>query len=122
MSFIVFIIVGLLGGLLGGMGMGGGTVLIPILTLLFSVNQHTSQAVNLIAFIPMAGFALYVHLQNKLVSIKNILYIIIPAVFFSVVGSCIAKSLKGDSLQKMFGIFLIILALIQFFNKIKNNE
>jgi hypothetical protein len=122
MSFIAYIIAGIFGGLLGGMGMGGGTVLIPILTLLFSINQHTSQAINLIAFIPMAVFALYVHLQNKLINVKNIYLIILPAILFSVVGSFIAKSMQGDSLQKLFGAFLIILSLIQFFCKTKGKN
>ena len=33
MRFIVYMFAGLAGGILGGMGMGGGTVLIPILTI-----------------------------------------------------------------------------------------
>jgi hypothetical protein len=117
MSFLIFVLTGITGGLLGGMGMGGGTVLIPILTLFLSVDQHTAQAVNLIAFIPMAVLALIVHLKSNLLEFKKILYIIIPAVLFSAAGSLIAKNLQGDSLQKLFGGFLIVLSFIQFFSK-----
>ena len=49
MSFIA----GLVGGILGGMGMGGGTLLVPILTVFLSMAQKTSQFMNLVAFIPM---------------------------------------------------------------------
>ena len=54
MSFIFYLLAGFVSGLFGGMGMGGGTVLIPVLTLFFGVEQHIAQATNLIAFLPMA--------------------------------------------------------------------
>ena len=39
MSFIFYLLAGFLSGVLGGMGMGGGTVLIPALTIFFGVEQ-----------------------------------------------------------------------------------
>ena len=68
MSEIVkFILIGLGSGVLGGMGMGGGTALIPLLTIFTSVHQKTAQAINLISFIPMAVVALFLHVKNGLV-------------------------------------------------------
>ena len=52
--------------MLGGMGMGGGTVLIPALTVILGVEQHVAQATNLIAFLPMALFTLKIHKENGL--------------------------------------------------------
>ena len=69
MSFILFLIAGFFAGLLGGMGMGGGTILIPALTVLLGVEQHVAQATNLIAFLPMAAFTLNV--QKKKRTFKN---------------------------------------------------
>ena len=48
------IVGGLIGGLVGGMGMGGGTLLIPILTLLAGFKQLEAQGINLISFIPIS--------------------------------------------------------------------
>lgn len=56
MRFLVCLLAGLAGGVLGGMGMGGGTVLIPILTMLCGVPQHMAQSVNLFSFLPMSRF------------------------------------------------------------------
>ena len=67
MNYVWFGIAGILGGVLGGMGMGGGTVLIPLLGIFYNVSQHTAQAVNLISFVPMAVGALIVHLKNKMI-------------------------------------------------------
>ena len=38
-----FLIFGALGGVLGGMGMGGGTLLIPLLTLFTKTEQKEAQ-------------------------------------------------------------------------------
>ena len=72
MEYVWFGVAGVLGGVLGGMGMGGGTLLIPLLTIFYKVSQHTAQAVNLISFIPMAVVALIIHIKNKLVDFNKI--------------------------------------------------
>ncbi len=114
-NVIKFIIIGLSGGLLGGMGMGGGTVLIPLLTIFTEVGQKASQAINLISFIPMAGVALYLHFKNGLVRKKDLLYVIIPACVFAVGGSVLCIFIQADILRRIFGGFLIALSFLQFF-------
>ena len=39
MQVIFLGLVGVFGGIIGGMGMGGGTILIPVLTIFFSVSK-----------------------------------------------------------------------------------
>ena len=61
-----FLISGILFGIIAGMGMGGGIILIPVLTILLGVDQQGAQGLNLLCFLPMAGFALDVYKrQNK---------------------------------------------------------
>ena len=64
MSFILYLLAGFFAGLLGGMGMGGGTVLIPALTILLGVEQHIAQATNLVAFLPIAVVYFKVHKER----------------------------------------------------------
>ncbi|MDE7061034.1 MAG: TSUP family transporter, partial [Lachnospiraceae bacterium] len=64
--------------MLGGMGMGGGRVLIPALTILFGVEQHIAQATNLIAFLPMAAFSLKVHKDKGNLKTQGVWWIVIP--------------------------------------------
>lgn len=111
MSFIIFLAVGFVSGLLGGMGMGGGTILIPVLTIFTGVEQHVAQATNLIAFLPMAAISLSVHKDSGLIDGGNVFYLIIPAVITSVLGGFAAAFLPGDVLRKLFGVFLILLGI-----------
>lgn len=120
MNWLLLFIIGVCGGILGGMGMGGGTLLIPLLTLVAGVSQHIAQAVNLISFIPMAVVALFIHFKNRLVEKKDALLIIIPGILFCIVGALIAKNVEETMLKRFFGGFLILLSVFSFF--IKNRK
>ena len=115
MDVLKFCLFGALGGVLGGMGMGGGTILIPLLTIFLSWEQKLSQAVNLIAFIPMALVALVIHAKNGLIKKDNILFMIIPACAFGIGGAVLCHFIENEVLSKIFGWFLIVLSVVQFF-------
>jgi len=110
---IILILFGLIGGILGGMGMGGGTLLIPLLTLIGSLTQIESQGINLISFSVMAIVVLIIHAKNKLIDFKIALPIILTGVVFSLIGSYLANSINSLSLKTLFGIFLLTLGLFQ---------
>lgn len=113
MRYIWYIIAGIVGGVFGGMGMGGGTLLIPLLNIFYSVDQYSAQMVNLISFIPMAVVALIIHFKNGIVKYKKVLYFIIPGIATCIGGCFLADTLGNDILKKCFGGFLIALAIFQ---------
>ena len=102
--------------MLGGMGMGGGTVLIPALTIFLGVEQHIAQATNLIAFLPMAIFSLKLHGENGLIRTDGAWWLIIPALITSVGAGFLASFLPSDFLRKAFGAFLVFLAVKELLN------
>ena len=59
------IIAGIISGIISGMGMGGGIILIPVLTIFLGFSQKVAQGITLLYFIPTAVFALIVHIKNK---------------------------------------------------------
>ena len=103
MDFVLYSIAGVVGGLIGGMGMGGGTLLIPILSIFYNVKQHQAQAINLISFIPMAIVALIIHVKNHLVVYKDLIPIIISGVVTCVGGCFLSKIISGTLLKRGFG-------------------
>ena len=122
MSYLWYAFAGFLGGILGGMGMGGGTVLIPLLSIFYKVSQHVSQASNLISFIPMAVVALILHLKNKLVDFKGVMWLILPGVLSCIVGCYIARGINSEVLKRIFGGFLLVLSFVQLFVLLKQNK
>ena len=120
MRFLVYLIAGIAGGVLGGMGMGGGTVLIPILTVFCGVPQHLAQSVNLLSFLPMAAISLRIHKNNGLLDTKGILWMILPATVLSVLGGVFVQNISGGALRAGFGVFLCVLSLYQFATGIRS--
>ena len=59
------ILIGIVSGIISGAGMGGGTILIFLLSFVMGVEQHIAQATNLIFFIPTSIVAIIVNLKNK---------------------------------------------------------
>lgn len=113
------IVGGLIGGLVGGMGMGGGTLLIPILTLLAHFNQLEAQGINLISFIPMSVVALILHFKNKLVKFKETYLMAIVGAILSILSAFLAVHLNSKVLKKLFGLFLIGIGVWQLVEVIK---
>ena len=116
-KIILLAVSGIAAGILGGMGMGGGTILIPLLTIFFNVGQKEAQAINLVAFIPMAIVSLAIHIKNKRVKKEGLLWIIVPAVLTSVGGGFAAQAVNGEVLKRIFGGFLLFLSVVQFFSE-----
>lgn len=113
MDIFLYILFGIIGGVIGGMGMGGGTLLIPLLTIFLSVEQKVAQGINLLAFLPMAIVALIVHFKNKMVETKGLLWIIIPGILASVGFAFLASVLNNEVLRMLFGSYLILIAVYE---------
>lgn len=109
----IIIIVSIVGGLIGGMGLGGGTLLIPLLTMSAGLEQHLAQAINLIAFVPMSITALVIHRSNGYVRFSKAIPIAMTALVGAVCGSFATKFAQGYALRALFGAFLIALGLYQ---------
>ena len=116
------IVAGILGGVIGGMGMGGGTLTIPILTIFLGYKQLQAQGVNLVAFLPMSIIAIIIHIKNKLVDFKSTWLLAVIGCVFSLGGSLIAVKLKNEVLTKLFAVFLIGLAIWQLVELIKSKN
>lgn len=114
---IITILAGLFSGVVSGMGIGGGAILIPILTVLLGYGQQAAQCTNLVYFIPTAIVALIIHVKNKSVDFKSAWPIIGFGVIGAVAGSWIAVYMPAEVLRKIFAVFLFAVGINQFFGK-----
>lgn len=121
MMALLLILTGLLSGIISGMGIGGGAILIPALTIFLAVSQQQAQNINLIYFIPTAIIALITHAKEKNIEKGFWFKIVIFGIIGAIAGSIIAIKIDAGILKKMFGVFLLIMGLVEFFKKDKNN-
>ena len=113
MEYLWFVLAGIVSGVVAGMGMGGGTLLIPVLIIFFNIAQQQAQGINLLAFIPCAIVSLIIHIKNKLVNFKIGLPILFTGIIASVFASILAVNTNSKLLQIMFGVFLLVVGVYQ---------
>ena len=102
-------------GVLGGMfGLGGGILLVPLLVLLFSFEQHKAQGTSLIALVPptgLLGFLNYAHAHEVAWTFGLLL---MPGVFLGgFLGSWLAQKLSPDRMRFAFAGLLFVLGAAQ---------
>lgn len=113
------IIIGFVSGVVSGTGMGGGTILILVLSIFLGVEQHTAQATNLIFFVPTSIAAICVAVKEKLIDWKIGTIISVTGVIGAVIGASISTKMEVGILKKCFGIFLAIIAIYEIYSLIK---
>lgn len=122
MSIVLFIVFGFLAGILGGMGLGGGTVLIPLLTIFLGVTQKVAQGYNLISFLIMAVVAIIIHTKNKMIDLKSIVWVVVFGAGFCILGAYLTTIIDTKILKMIFGGFLVVLAIWQIFMVFKQKN
>lgn len=113
------VLIGIISGIVSGTGMGGGTILIFLLSFMLEIEQHTAQATNLIFFIPTSIVAIIVNLKNKNIDTKQAIIISIFGVLGAIIGANIAMYMDVKILKKGFGIFLIFVTINEIYSIIK---
>lgn len=113
------VLIGLVSGIVSGTGMGGGTILIFLLTFVMGMEQHVAQATNLIFFIPTSIVAIIVNLKNKNIDVPLAIIISVFGILGAIIGANISINIDVEILRKCFGIFLAIIAINEIYSIIK---
>ena len=112
-------LIGIVSGIVSGTGMGGGTILIFLLTFMLGIEQHVAQATNLIFFIPTAIVAIMVNLKNKNIDVRLAILISVFGILGAIVGANISIHIDVAILKKCFGIFLAIVTINEIYSIFK---
>ncbi len=113
------VLIGIISGIVSGTGMGGGTILIFLLSFMLGIEQHTAQATNLIFFITTSIVAIIVNFKNKNIDIRQAIFISVFGVLGAIIGANIAIYMDVKILKKGFGIFLIFVTINEIYSIIK---
>jgi hypothetical protein len=119
-AIIGLLVIGLAAGMLSSMvGIGGGVLVVPALVIVFAVSQKVAQGTSLVMLLPPIGiFAVINYYKAGYVDFKIATILCIAFIVGSYFGSKIALNLPESTLKRIFGVFLMILAVkYLFFNK-----
>ena len=96
--------------------MGGGTILILLLSIFMNLDQHVAQAINLVFFIPTAISAIIIGIKNKNVQWKLAIPIIIAGMIGAAISAKISTNMNVGLLRKLFGCFLLFIAIYEIYS------
>lgn len=114
MRIFLLILISSFSGIFAGMGMGGGTFLIPLLSLVFGIEQIICQSVNVLCFIILAIICSVIYIKNKLIDFKALICIAIPASLVAFFASMFALKIESSLLGILFASFIILIGVIFF--------
>ncbi len=101
---------GFAAGLLGAMlGVGGGFMIVPVLTILGLPIQYAIGS-SLISIVTNAATATGIHIRNHLTNLKLGLLLSTTLIPGAIAGALIASSLPAPVLTIMFGLLLLLVA------------
>lgn len=117
--FIAYLIIGILSGVIGGLlGIGGGSITVPALLLVFSFLDfpkenimHLAIGTSLAAMIINTFSSLYFHNKKKGVSWLAVQKMLPSVIVGSILGAFLARHLSTSFLKSIFGFFACAIGL-----------
>lgn len=96
--------------------MGGGTVLILLLSNFMNLDQHISQATNLVFFIPTAIASIIIGIKNKNINLKEAWRVVISGIVGTILSASLSSTMNVKLLKKLFGVFLLVIAIYELYS------
>lgn len=106
--------VGFLAGLLG---IGGGTILVPLLVLGQGVAQHAAQGIALLMIVPVGVAGVVSYARGGLAARPGLPALLAGGAAGALLGASLAQVTRGPTLSRLFAIFLVAVAARMIFGR-----
>ncbi|MEX6691286.1 sulfite exporter TauE/SafE family protein [Danxiaibacter flavus] len=127
MSILVFTLIILAGAFVAGMlgsltGLGGGVVLIPLLTLIFHVDIRYAIGASLISSIANSSGAAAAYIKEGITNVRIGMFLEIATTTGAIIGALLAVFIPTNAVAVIFGLVLIFSAFMSVRNKTDHTE
>jgi uncharacterized protein len=126
MSFsevVLFVGLGAMVGFAGGLfAIGGALIAIPLRTAGFGLTQHDSQGTTMVMALASASVTLLIYARKKLLRIGDGLLMTACSTALGLVSSQMVRYVDDRLLQRGFGAFLIVLAVLVRFGHLGEGD
>ena len=112
----MLVAVGAVAGILSGLfGVGGGILMVPAMVILLGFDQHRAQATSLAAIVPIAAVGAFVFGRADSVNLVAAVVLAAGSLIGVQAGARLMHRLSAERLARIFGIFLVIVAVTMLF-------
>jgi uncharacterized membrane protein YfcA len=110
-EFVMYLVFGAALGTLGGLfGIGGGLIAIPLLGVLFGLDQQIAQGTALVMVVPNVMLALWRYHQRNRIELRHALPLATMGFCFAWIGSIWAVGIDAQTMRIGFVAFLVALS------------
>jgi uncharacterized membrane protein YfcA len=118
MLSLMLLLISVLAGFLGSiLGLGGGTIVVPFLTLVLGVDIRYAIAASLISIVATSSGAAASFLRDHLTNLRVAVLLEVGTVVGAMTGFLITSSISSKWLYLVFGIFLFFSAVMMLLKK-----
>jgi uncharacterized membrane protein YfcA len=107
--FTISVVAGLLGSLLG---LGGGLILVPILTLLLKVDIHYAVGASIVSVIATSSGAAAAYVRDRLANLRVAMFLEMATTAGALTGAFLAGVVSGRGLYLVFGAVVAYSAVV----------
>lgn len=111
LAFVISVAAGVLGSLLG---LGGGIIIIPALTLLFKIDIRYAIGASIVSVIATSSGAAAAYVRERMTNLRVAMILEIATVSGALTGAFVAGQVKGRWLYVIFGLVMGYSALMMF--------
>ena len=118
-QFAGYLVLGAGAGVLSGLvGIGGGVIIVPALVFLFGMTQHAAQGTTLAMLVlPVGALAAWVYYRQGFVDFSIAAALAVGFFLGSLGGARIAVALPAATLEKIFGVVVVLIGLKMMFGR-----
>ena len=112
-SNVRHLVIGLIGGVFSGLaGLGGGTVMVPLMVRYLRMRQVHAHGTSLGVIVFTAIASAIGYSVDYIPEWRIVLLMVVPALFMAPLGSRTANKLEGNRLRQCFAAFLVLAAVL----------
>jgi uncharacterized membrane protein YfcA len=116
--FLILFIASIAAGALGSiLGIGGGLIVIPVLTLFLGVDIHYAIGASIVSIIATSSGAAATYVRDRITNLRIGMFLETATTTGAIIGAAIAAYLGATILEAVFGTILII-SLVPLVRKI----
>lgn len=127
MTVLVFTLIVLVGAFLAGLlgsltGLGGGVIIIPLLTLGLGVNIHYAIGASIVSVIATSSGSAAAYVKEGITNVRIGMFLEIATTISAIVGVIIATYIDANSIMVVFGLILLFSAFMMLRKKIDHSD
>lgn len=127
MSVLLFTIIVLIGAFLAGLvgsltGLGGGVIIIPLLTLVLGVDIHYAIGASIISVIATSSGSAAAYVKEGITNIRIGMFLEVATTISAIIGAVITVYINPSYIAVIFGLILLFSAAMMVLKKIDRSD